>query len=280
MSLQGREGRLELRGRVLDAAGRALASAQVSSFYALDEGSTALAKVDGSFELSVQAGQSLHLLRAAHPGYAECKLWLREVDAGHAVELRLQSAGSVQGRVICPKGQPIPGAEVSRPPSWTRTDADGQFQIDDLPAGEGLLRVYAKDWGALQYPVQVVAGKVQADLVIVLPAGRSIMGRLRSEGGEAVRSALVSARVPGLRSSLRSTFSDADGAFQLADLPADLRVLEFSGPGFATFSVAVPESGQFLEIVVTRATGEISLQSGQDREACSSEAGSILREDQ
>ncbi|MHC5065037.1 MAG: carboxypeptidase-like regulatory domain-containing protein [Planctomycetota bacterium] len=288
MSLHGAAGRrsskgatdLCVRGRIVDAEGRPLAAARVSSFYTLDDGATAVSAADGSFELSLRSGQTVHLLRVRRRGFAEGKLWLREVDARNAVEISLLAAGGVSGRVISPSGEAIAGAEVSHGACWARSDAKGEFRIDDLPAGSQCLRVFAKGWAAMQVPVQVSPGRIESEVELQLQSGQRIRGRLRDDHGQAIRAALVTAQIPGLRSAARSTFTDGEGCFDLVDLPPDLPAIEFSGPGFATFSAPVPRDSVFLEIEVSRACDEISLQSALEESESTPRTGPVLREDQ
>jgi len=106
---------------------------------------------DGGFALGPAPAGS-YLLVASAPSFASVQSWVRISEGERATlpVLDLPAGGALRGRVLDSDGQPIPGAKVfvwqaqkrrgislsSDPgvPSGAETDADGQFEVTQLPA--------------------------------------------------------------------------------------------------------------------------------------------------
>jgi len=99
------------------------------------------------------------------------KTWLtRSILLAPAVGLfALQAwaspSGSLKGVVHDPQHRPIESAQVtvhSQKPTWSRTtqsDANGEFEFNNLPEGDYTITVSAQGFAALEQPATVVAGK-------------------------------------------------------------------------------------------------------------------------
>ena len=79
--------------------------------------------------------------------------------------LKAAAPGTVKGIVHDPEHRPVEGAEVAvrgRNPAWSRTihsDANGEFDLDDVPEGDYSVTVTAAGFVPLEQQVMVVAGK-------------------------------------------------------------------------------------------------------------------------
>jgi hypothetical protein len=119
---------------------------------------------------------------------------------------------SIQGRVTTDSGAPIRRAEVraisdSSINRLATTDADGRFELRDMPAGQFRLTVSKSGFVTLTYgqrrpfeaptPIALKQGQ-RFTANIVLPRGGAIAGRVYDEAGEA----LSDVRVQALRSRM------------------------------------------------------------------------------
>jgi hypothetical protein len=122
------------------------------------------------------------------------------------------------------------------------TDGQGRFEVRDLPAGRYTLSGAKGGFVSLQYgqkrpsesgtPLEVADGAVIEKLVIALPRGSVISGRITDEFGEPIANAVVTAMrygfaagtrrlLPGIGQNARDT-TDDQGQFRLFGLaPGD-----------------------------------------------------------
>ncbi len=152
-----------------------------------------------------------------------------------------QPDGLVEGRVLGPDGQPLPGAEVSAAEQRVSADAQGRFSLGPLPIGAHRIDAAAPDMISPGSPdqrgrvVEIVqgAGPIrQLDLVLRRPA--TITGRVVA-GGTPVANARIGMlyrRAEGLGGALDPfaldglATTDAQGTFTLTQLaPGSARVL-------------------------------------------------------
>ncbi|HEX6884281.1 MAG TPA: carboxypeptidase-like regulatory domain-containing protein, partial [Planctomycetota bacterium] len=135
-----------IRGRVVDASGRAVAGAWVgdegsayTAYFRSGEGGT---DAEGRFEL--EPGKPRIRLLALSDEHGPSEPLELEVPAGHTlenVELRLTPACRLAGRVLDEDGRPLAGARVavatrSHLQDTAETDPRGHFELLRLPPGE------------------------------------------------------------------------------------------------------------------------------------------------
>ncbi|MBM4189017.1 MAG: hypothetical protein FJ206_17090 [Gemmatimonadetes bacterium] len=104
------------------------------------------------------------------------------VQAGPAV------AGDLRGRVVGPDRVPVPGAEVAVAETDTvlTTNAQGRFEIRDLPAGRLRLRIRAVGFVPTGVTVTLAEGRRLVDTTIVLARAAQLLD-----------SVVVTAKAPG-----------------------------------------------------------------------------------
>jgi len=188
------------------------------------------------------------LFHVSVPGRGARNNLLVQTPTDKEVELRFEDAsgGTVAGRVTATTGEPVAGAKISvdtratplrsYAPTTTRgtvTDADGNYEIERLPAGAiRALLVIAEGFiapPALAGGVPVRAEKVSR-VDIVLARGATIDGRVTDGQGQPLANASVQAtRVRASGGSwmqpLAEATTDADGKFTLTDVALGAGVL-------------------------------------------------------
>lgn len=208
----------EVVGRVVDGSGAPVAVAYVAvgaSFMAVpgmqdSDWVTASVGPDGRFRaLGLRIDQHYWLLARA-PGFGTRVYALaRMLSSGERLDVGdvvLRPAGGIEGRAVDDAGDPIAGASMhvsglntdSR--SWlaggepTRvtqfesrsvpTDAAGVFRFAGLAAGRYEVRARAP-WGReVTLPVDVVDGALQEGLLLTVPRGKAITGKLLLASGQ------------------------------------------------------------------------------------------------
>jgi beta-lactamase regulating signal transducer with metallopeptidase domain len=193
------------------------------------------------------------------------------VEAGQratSIEVRLEPAGSVSGRIFSDSGDGLAGVEVellrrraylpggARPMTiaFAQTEDAGVFRFRNVPAGEYYVRAYTsrslaptRGTGALSYtatffpdasdvalaqPVIVGGGQelVGIDFALATARKRTVSGRLVDPAGGSLATAMVSLFSISAAEDLRVRAA-ADGRFRFTDVPdADymLRVMDTS----------------------------------------------------
>ncbi|HEX6882315.1 MAG TPA: sigma-70 family RNA polymerase sigma factor [Planctomycetota bacterium] len=233
-----------VRGVVRDELGAGLAGARVASpwhaFRSAPFG-TAHSDAQGAYELLLEAGDGWVQLAATRAGHTsverdgrllgdERDSWGPHLDP-QSLDFVLPAARTVSGRVVDSAGEPLEGAWVSargpfhETPALASTDADGRFTLAGLLTGETTLR--AGYPGLTQASVELAsAASGPSGIVLALEPGAPLAGRVLDDKGRPVPLARVWA-------SSASTYSDADGRFELAELPASARSLWVVARGFA-----------------------------------------------
>jgi hypothetical protein len=192
---------------------------------------------DGGFELrDLTPGQ--HVLRVSAPGHAPAWEHALADAAGAEVALELTPGGALEGRVTRPGGAPLEGGRVicsltdfgaSHPVmsyASAITDAEGRYELVDLPAG---------NWPLLSFGVEAEArGPMEPELAFVRiragerarhdfaapAAGLRFEGTLLlPDGAPAAGRALWLTPLGGGRDMV-STNTDSEGRFALAGLEA------------------------------------------------------------
>lgn len=110
----------------------------------------------GSFEVSIPPSGFLHRDIFVAPFTRKT---VATSDSAPSVEL-LRGSGRLRGQIIGSTGRPIQGARVML---WGTgieaiTDADGAFQLSELPGGTHTLEVRAVGYTPVQRPVDIVQG--------------------------------------------------------------------------------------------------------------------------
>ncbi len=214
----------ELRGRVSDAGGLAVAGATVR---VVSGGSAARAVTDGggSFHLAGVVG-GRHRVRIEHPDYPAAE---REVATGAFSEIRLDAGGAMEIEVRDRAGAAVAGAKlVARgPDGGTRratTSRRGAARLSPLASGtwavQATARGYADGVVDVQIPSGARTGEIPATAVrIELGRGAILAGVVRDHNGERVSGAAVAV------GNSRTT-TDADGHFRLTQVMTGPVVIE------------------------------------------------------
>lgn len=176
----------ELRGRVLEASGQPAAGVQVTASQAetdmsmrmMRSGGLAQSGPDGAFSIG-GLGSGKHEVSAQGPD-GESAQTLAE-PGGPEVVLRLERAGSVQGRVKGSEGVRVAGLRVSmygRGRYEARTDESGAFSLEKVAPGTLHLMVegHAVAGGSLE--VKVEPGRTTT-VEVVLERTGSVTGTVR-----------------------------------------------------------------------------------------------------
>jgi beta-lactamase regulating signal transducer with metallopeptidase domain len=223
--------------------------------------------VDGTFDVrGIRPGD--YDVAAVAPGYIQRYFGQTSDDmpempvrvaAGQivtAIEVRVEPAGSLSGRIFSDSGDGLAGAEVEllrrsylpegpRPVAvgFAQTEDTGTFRFRNLPAGEYYVRAYAssslhptRGAGALSYtstffpdateltlaqPVVVGGGQELAGVDFALTTARkhTIAGRLLDPSGGALATATVNLMSMASAETLMAPVA-ADGRFRFSDVPA------------------------------------------------------------
>lgn len=179
-------------------------------------------------------------------GHALCMLGefdlageLPELSAELAVQL--VRGTSVHGSVLDPDGNPVAGALVTSErdaatdglflngaeqffwlPIRTVTGPDGRFELAHLQPGEHTLRVSAPDFATAWKPRVRVPRPPGSELLIDLPVGGTVEGRItREDGGPEADSEVVCVVMDqsGPLTNFAYTRTDADGRYRFEHMP-------------------------------------------------------------
>jgi protocatechuate 3,4-dioxygenase beta subunit len=188
------------------------------------------------------------------------------------VEIRLGAGGTIAGRVEDSKGQAVLDLAIWRiaaefpapkriesyetPAARTRTDAQGRFRFEDVPAGSWHVgppsvsswdesALTADAVAALAQPVGVEEGTVSSDIVIRIDRGLYLSGIVLDPDGQPAPEVSVSAHSQTAWEYLNEQTDDA-GRFRIGPLTAGSYALQASGFGrgsHAPSESAIAEAG-------------------------------------
>lgn len=253
---------------------------------------------DGAFSFTGSVFQRMRVsLEIQHASYA-IKVSthpLQNAKAGDIIDLEditVAKGGTVQGVVTSEAGIGIPEAVVTLNPDWrsdlrwmrmreepplqVKTDGNGIYTLEQVPAGEFELRVMADGYQEGRRNGLVVADERQLDVdVVVLEPGFRFTGTVVDKSsGQPIAAATVSLRQGGGRRGGRgrgsfSEETDEEGRFTIDHLPTGEMNLQVRAKGYLPFDQealepqSTPNFDVFMEpgltiqgLVLDAATGE------------------------
>lgn len=284
----------EVSGRVVDPEGNPIEGATVAAEESRSEGGRSIlilgsesteqdgvrTDADGNFVL--QIGEGRWDVSASGSEWARAVRRGIEVDRPlDGIELTLQPAVSVRGRVVRTESGGIAGANVTfmareGGPRSTITAPDGSFEITGLTPGSSMLMIDKPD--EMLREMRMVTAPAE-DLLIEIPEGATLSGRVidgetkapvtsftisvsadRSGGGMMIRT------IPTPRN-----FQSDQGEFSLSNVTTDPAELIVQAPGYVekrVRGVEAPagETREGIEIAMSRGTavtGRVTDPSGQ-----------------
>ncbi len=187
-------------------------------------------KADGSYVLGgLPAGDYALAVRVERMERATREVSLAPAERRLDVDFVLDAGDAIAGLVVCPDGLPAPGALVlltgvrSARSLNTRSAKDGTFRFASVP--EDAYRIEVHPVRACGLCAGLRRDGVRAGttgLLLELPAGAKIAGRVETRDGSPVEGATVAAATDD-DPSLAVGSTAADGAFDLV-VPADTTV--------------------------------------------------------
>lgn len=243
-----------ISGRVVDAAGAAIAGAKIivesGNFFGIDvrkeDGNVVRTGADGTYAARrVSSGTKTVYCYAK--GYAVAVRHLESLDEGadtNSIDFTLTPAKSISGVVTDEDGRGVEGADVFASPvdykdasrGMAKTDGEGRFVLDDL--SEGQFHVFASAEGytrpekrtvpagteGIEFKLLVnggIAGRV-IDLATSAPVTSFSVRYARTKDGKA------------MGFGKRQKFETPDGAFEIRDLDPGRYQVQVSADGYAT----------------------------------------------
>lgn len=274
------------QGTVLDADGAPIANADVS-LQTTGTSESASTDATGHFALHQPAGS--YRLAVTHPRYrkAEQPLTLPAKD----VTIVLDSGGSISGKVVDGAGKPLASAEVMAVPgvlddllrefeggsTKATTDADGAFEVTGLLAGRWVLAASGASLPSTpSEPIVLQPGEHREGVVITIDAKVDLSGvvvdekrqpipgaRIKwdpADEKEAFRAVLLDAVQGRMDQALRffpsSSYTDADGKFEVRGLPLSDVKLDISATGFEDVERKASR-GERVEVTLKRVGGRM-----------------------
>jgi uncharacterized GH25 family protein len=182
---------------------------------------------DGTFSLESVPPGAMFLVASA-PGYATARLnvTIEEGKTVSDVELAVDPGVHLTGRVTGPDGTPLPDVSVRvdtsassgfttwGPESTALTDANGEYSLETLPAGEGTVAFMHANYVASRRQVTLKGRETKLD--VQLSAGQRVTGVVVTEAGAPVPDAQVAAHGAGMRGG--SARTNADGTFEMESI--------------------------------------------------------------
>ncbi len=220
-----------LRGRVVDGDGNPVAGARLLLLRQTPDGvvtSQSASDPAGRFAFNALAEGEQADLEVRAEGFVTTLLpGLASASEGGPLEIVLAAGIRLSGLVLDADGQPVAGALVSAvagsgegagQPRLSATDADGRFDIAELPAGELSLRARRANGPAgPELRLEVAAGENRADLELKLFGEAVVAGTVGDAAGAPLAGVTVVAEVtvPERDAALLRTRTDTAGHFRL-----------------------------------------------------------------
>ena len=274
------------QGTVLDADGAPVPNAEVSL---QTTGGSESASTDAEGHFSFHQPPGSYRLEVSHPRYrkAEQPLTLPAKD----VTVVLDAGGTISGKVVDGAGKPIASAEVMAVPgvledllrefeggsTKATTTADGAFEVTGLLAGRWVLAASGASLPSTpSEPVVLQPGEHREGVVITIDAKVDLSGvvldeqrrpipgaRIKWDPADekaAFRAVLLDAVQGRMDQALRffpsSSYSDADGKFELRGLPLSDVKLDISATGFEDVDQKASR-GDRVEVTLKRVGGRM-----------------------
>ena len=237
---------LVAEGRVLDEQGRALAGVRVTTFRTHDN--DAVSDADGTFRLDhLDPRREHHSLYARKDGYAETARQLDATDLDEPLELVMTRGARVEGSVLSPSGDPLPGIELTIGFSqfaYNRqvaiSDTAGRYVVDHVPVGPQTLWAQALPWAPAQVNFKIESDESRVVQDVRFELGHFLAGRVLGPDGEPEAGIRVNAHIDHEYIG-SGTRTEADGSFRLVGLPDRPLVVELYGSGYVRVEERVTE---------------------------------------
>lgn len=237
---------LQLRGRTIDPAGRAVAHAELFLLCADSDVPLLATESDnsGQFRLFDVALGSRVFARAKDRSPSRPYAVDGNAEAGFEHLLTLGERGAnLLGQVLDENEAPVAGAAVcvehaGSPPALTESDREGRFVLNGLEPGSARLLVRFAALAPHDEALELGWGG-RDERIVRLAAGRSVGGRAFDEAGAPLAGLELSWRSASSTLEVR-TISAADGSFGLRGVPVGRQRLYAGDWGF---EVEVEELG-------------------------------------
>ncbi|MEQ8767319.1 MAG: carboxypeptidase regulatory-like domain-containing protein, partial [Planctomycetota bacterium] len=260
-----------LLGTTVDEIGRRVPGVHL---IARDDGGRIVEETDsdenGHFAIVLEPG--LFELTVRHPTYyspGPLAVTLEAEAEPKRVELRMKEGGLLQGRVVDPQDRAVPQAQILVVPAGgargnpaqlrTRSQSDGRFLMEGLPADATLLVLArAEGFGDGALEIELQPGQESEPVTLSLGQGGEIAGRVTSEGAPPASPAQVSFYLENdpwntdtqdvLGDPIRQISTDREGTYRVRGLPAgSYTVIAEHGSEAARASGIAIESGEISD---------------------------------
>lgn len=274
-------------GVVLDAEGQPIVGAFVT-LDGLDHHESVASDEAGRFALHQPAGD--YQLSVTHERYRRHEQPLQAPKKDLTVVL--DAGGSVSGRVVNAKGQPVPEADVTvvpavldellrevegGPPARVMTDAEGRFEVNGVLAGRLVVSATADGLGTAVSDVLVLQpGEHREGVVVTFDDQVDVRGVVLDEQRRPIPGARVTWNPADEKSALMGVLgdvvrgrvdsvlklfpspavSDAEGRFEIHNLPLSKVKLSVSLLGYANLEREASK-GETVELVLRREGGVV-----------------------
>lgn len=229
---------------------------------------------DGSYQITELPDRRV-FLRVAAPGHAPAISDPVQIEPGKSEikDFKLNTGCVMTGVVKDDAGAPVPevlvNAELRRSagmmgtssidaPSVDETDADGRFELENVPIGDLMIRAYDGEHAVSTATLRIEGCDDLEPLELRMTAGGGLDGVVRDAAGKPV---------PGVKLTLShrsigfvNTTSDAEGGYHFDRLPAGgMRLQAMRGGQHTTTFIAIPEGERIQRDVLfsSGGTGEI-----------------------
>ena len=243
----------EIKGVVHDVSGHPLSGVTVN---AMRNGRMLLGafndplQTDAGGRFSARMAGGTWRLRFTKDGYLPHAEML---EAARALEVQLQMASSIRGRVVRKDGSGVAGVGIMEDQvgGAASTEADGSFTLANIPKGPHVLRWFT---GTIHGETNATAPA--DDVRIVLADPGIVRGRVADAAGAPVTSFQVLVTQEAFALGNPQQVSDADGRFVWKEAPAGQATVLVKATGFvaASKSIAV-EEGKTADVAFTLQRG-------------------------